>query len=242
MFYLFLACFFLLSCEAFQGGPVPVGNSGYPPWPGPLPGNPPPFSPEDGSKAPGTDPKVTNWGVIKCDESQLEVFNVALRKFLHSTMNPTTVPRVNCSKRTDLKGGIWIRGKVYFENNATFDPQSSSQNLNVSTSSRLEIHIVGVNNKQIPTIVMRAEPYAGAVHGQYATLVFSNKKGQVTLDGTIENGVFSGTIGYENFTTWKGGSTGYKGQMGFFSIYACSLFSCGSSPTQNTRQPVKPLP
>ena len=225
--HLFLASLFLLSCEAFQNAPVHPGHPQLPVPPSTLPGHTPPSS---GSQTPG---QVKEWGVIKCREDQLETFNIALRKFLSSTINPSTISTVNCSKRTDLKGGIWIKGKVYFENNAVFDPHSSSQNLNVSTSSHLEIHIKGTDGKQIPTITMRAEPYAGTVRGQYATLVFSNQRGQATLDGTIENGILSGTFGYENFTTWQGGSRGYKGQMGVFSIYPCGgLFTCQTSTTQ----------
>ena len=228
-------CFFVLSfcflgCEGFYRAPPakvasPTGAGQLTPLPSPL---------EESSdlSQPKPKPQVTEWGVLRCHESQYDLFNQEIKKFLSTTVDPRRiVTPVNCIKsRSDLQGGMWIRGKVLFENSSVFDPHFTSQQLDVSENSHLEIHIVGIDNKPIAGITMKAIPYGGSVNGNLVTLAFSDKsdiKGKVLLNGSVENGIFSGIFEYENFTTWQGESQGYSGQIGRFYIHACSFLNCG---------------
>lgn len=225
--YIFLFGLFFCGCDAFhRAPPADPYNPSSPPIQGTT------YTADNQNIPPSSFSSFPNqrdnvWGVVKCHENQQELFNTELGRFLSSTIDPRNIFPVNCSGREDLKGGMWIKGKVNFENNAVFDPQSTSQQLDVSSNSYLEIHAVGINNKPILNIKMNAVPFGGSVQGGFITLAFKDKRGKVYLDGTTENGIFSGAFKYENSTTWQGGSQGYSGQVGYFSIPACGLLNCG---------------
>lgn len=223
--FLILSSTLLLSCDIWNA-PYPRGPQG------------PPITNTPTNPSPNTTPTTTattEWGVVKCykTDQSYNQFNHAVKLFLSSTINPATnVNAVNCAGLEGLKGGMWIRGKVQFEDDAVFSPQNPSQNLLVSESSYLEIHIVDLRNKAILGIKMQAIPYAGGVEGNSITLAFSDSKGKVSLNGSIEEGLFTGVFEFENFTDWRGARTGAKGQIGIFSIHPCSLFKCASSTPQ----------
>ena len=191
--------------------------------------NPTGGSAQNSSNDPSQDPSVpkTEWGVLKCHESQVQVFNEELRKFLSPTIDPARISAVNCTGRKDLKGGVWIRGRINFENSAVYD-LNSNQELNVSTDSYLEIHVVDITGRPVVAFRMNAVPFGGSVQGNYVALAFQDGKSKVYIDGTVEdNYILSGTFRYENFTTRHGGAQGYSGQLGFHSIHVCSLLNCG---------------
>ena len=213
--HLLFLSLFLFGCEGFYK--VPPANPYAIPPAGPS-DNIPPLSP---------DKPPEEFGVLKCHESQEGRFLKELKQFLSPSIHPNQIPLVNCSGRTDLKGGVWIRGEVNFEDDAVFDPNSETQQLYVSRGSYLEIHVVGIDNKPFPGMKLNAVPFIGSVEGQLIVLAFQDQKGRVDLDGTVANGVFSGPFKYKNFTTWEGGSYGYEGQIGHFSIHVCSLLNCG---------------
>ena len=230
-YFLFVLSFCFLGCEAFRRAPPAkvassVNAGQLTPLPAPLDEQASDASP---SSKPANQLPVTEWGVVRCHESQYDLFNTEIQKFLSTTVDPRRmVTPVNCIKsRQDLQGGMWIRGEVHFENGSVFDPLSTSQQLDVSENSYLEIHIVGIDNKRIAGISLKAISYGGSVRGNFVTLAFADKKGKVLLNGSVENGIFSGTFEYENFITWQGGSQGHSGQIGRFSILACSLLNCG---------------
>ena len=127
---------------------------------------------------------------------------------------------------------MFIRGKVNFEDNKTFNFSSPSQHLSVAESSYLEIHIVNIDNKAVARIKMQAIAFAGEVEGNVATLAFSDRKGKAFLNGSVENRFFSGIFEFENFTDWQGSNQGYRGQIGKFTIPACSLFTCNAPTPQ----------
>ena len=209
--YLLLFSFFLFACNQ-----VPLADPYAPPPPGQL-------------DTPSSDQPQSEFGVLKCrgTEEQQKLFHAHLQKFLSSTVHPNSVPIVKCSNRDDIKGGAFIRGKVNFEGGAVFDPNSETQQLEVSENSYLEIHVADIYDKAfVEGVKLKAIPFGGFVDGQSITLAFEDQKGKVYMDGTIVNGIFSGPFKFENFINWKG-EPGSSGQLGIFSIHPCSLFNCG---------------
>ena len=202
----------------------------------PPPVLPPPIDSFPSSNQPPSDPATTTkWGVVKCQKEASQQFNKAVGLFLSSAVDPRTITRliINCFGDEKLKGGMFIRGKVNFEDDKTFDSLSSSQYLSVAAeSSYLEIHIINIDNKAIARLNMKAIPFAGGVEGNVATLAFSDRKGKIFLNGSVENGFFSGIFEFENFTDWQGSNQSYRGQIGKFTIPACSLFTCNSLALQ----------
>ena len=182
---------------------------------------------------------VSEWGVVKCSDS--DHFNLEIQDFLSSTVDPFSVPNVSCSKKDTDTGGIFIRGNVNFKNDAIFSPYSTSQSLYVSDNSYLEIHIVSYNNKRIANLRMDVVPFSSKVEGNFVVLTFQDQKGKVRMDGTIKDGKLSGVFEFENFIDWRGsnyqggdyrGGSDYngQGQIGSYSIHACSLLNCNSVP------------
>ena len=172
--------------------------------------------------------KPIDWGVLKCHEDQIKLFNDQLRNFLSASMDPRNLGAVDCSNRKDLKGGAFIRGNVEFENGELFNPCSLNQNMEVSENSYLDFHAVGIGGRSVAQLHMKAIPYAGTVRGSTVTLAFSlpRSRGKVFLRGLVENGVYSGDFVFENSTSYQGSAYGQRGRLGKFSIYACSLLSC----------------
>ena len=227
LYYLFLISLFLLNCEGFKKAPDAQSGTDQPSTIDPTNPQGPSFPPEQTAK----------WGQphkMLCHESQMEQFNTELKKFLSTTKAPNEIPPVNCSDKTDLTGGLFFGGKAVFENGALFDLQSTSQQLDVSDNSYLEIQITGTDHKKFVKFTMQAVPYAGGVSGNIVTLAFADNKGKVLLNGAVENGQFLGIFEYENFTTWQGEISGYSGQLGRFSLPACDLLKCSAQPLQRT--------
>ena len=162
-----------------------------------------------------------------CNEYILKFYN-GLRGFLSTTIDPKTVPFIKCTDRKDLKGGVFIQGRVE-THGALFDPNSSSQELEVSENSHLDILIYDNHNRKYAGIKMRAIPYGGSISGKFVTLAFEDSKGKVNLEGTVANGLFSAKLSYENYVTFDGSPSNVSGEMGRFSLSACRLFVCRSS-------------
>ena len=217
--YVFLFSVLFFGCEAFyRVPPATVGSNINQP---PIPTN---TSPENAENNPVFQ-QIPKWGVVKCHEEQYNLFNKELKKFLSATINPQTVQAVNCTDRTDIKGGMFIKGSVTFEGGAVFDPSSNTQYLDVANSSSIEIHIVGIDNRLIKAFKMKALPYGSLVEGNLITLALHDDEGKVFLEGSVENKLFTGVLKYENNTTYQGRS-GFSGSIGRFSIYACELLQC----------------
>lgn len=218
-FLLLLSCF-LIGCDSsfFRLPPSRVTSI-------PRPGN-------DSQESSSTTSSQNQWGVVRCPEKQANLFNQHIKRFLSTTLNAQaqrSLEYIRCRKSNNhLQGGFWIRGTVNFENGEYYQRNSFTQQLDVSENSFLEIHIVDIYNKVLAQIRMQAIPYAGGVNGNHIALAFSDSKGKVLLDGTVKDGLFSGPFVYENFTTWEGGSRGYRGEMGFFVIPVCSLLNCST--------------
>lgn len=226
LYHILLLSLFLWGCDGFRKAP-PANPYAIPT--GPID----PSSPNQNFDPSSPNNQASSeFGVLKCDKpkAQVELFNTELRKFYSAIVDPNTVPFINCSGREDLKGGMFIKGEVNFENNDLFDPNSDTQRLEVSKDSYLEIHPVDVTGKLFVGIKMVAVPFAGgSIDGQFIVLNFQDPgpqpKGNVYMDGKVENGIFFGTFKYENFTSWQGGP-GHRGQLGYFSIYTCNLLNC----------------
>ena len=205
-----------------NGGQGPPGGTGQ----GPPIGTGQDFFSGSGQSSLGSSQSGnTEWGVIVCDPSQVEVFNTELRKFLSTTFPLNRIPPVQCTG--ELKGGLLIRGKVYFEG-AKFDLNSPSHQLNVSSDSYLEIHVIGTDgSRSIPAFKMKAIPLTSYARGNYVFLAFQDKKGKIYMEGSInERGRLIGPFRYENLVPAPGRTAIYRGQMGFHSIYACQLLDC----------------
>lgn len=214
-----------LGCEAlFREAPVAPPLS-------PGAGGSPPGRVNPSSKTPPAPQSQSEWGVIKCSHSQeaQRLFNQQLKRFLSSKTDPQTmIWFVNCSGRSDLKGGTWIRGSVQFKD-GDFDPQSTSQNLiGISASSYIEIHIVASNGRPVATLGLKAVEYSSKVEGSFIILAFEDGGGKVFLEGEVENGLFTGVFNYQNSKTYTGQSGGYRGTIGKFSIPVCSLIQCAT--------------
>lgn len=224
-FYFLIFSVFLLACESWYN-PYPQ----YPP-PGhyPLPGSGPhghPFNPGNPNDT-NSQNAPSAFGVVKCHETQYDRFNEELKKFLSAHQTHTRNLHVDCRGKTDTKGGLFLTGIVSFKDDRLFDPSSLSQQLEVDdVGSSLELHIVDINNS--PTIIgVRAIPYGSVIRGNTMSLAFGDEKGKVLLDGAVENGIFNGTLSYENNAA-AGGGMGHSGQIGIFSIHACKFLKCHS--------------
>ena len=234
-FFLIISVFSLLACSAFRQAPPATVGSGIP-----IGSRPNPY-PQQATPAVATPNTATqqDFGVVKCHSSQATQFNNQVRNFLSTSADPNQAQYlVKCANTPQWKGGFFIKGKVYFDGQK-FSAQSRSQNLAVSQNSYLEIHIVSTTGRPVtPTIKMQIEPFASAVRGQDATLVFQDNKGKVFLNGTVaqdeKNGLlFSGTFEFQNFTAWNGSSQGLSGTIGTFAIPACRFFDCAQTLPQN---------
>ena len=228
-FYLLLiSSFFLFACEAFYRSPHAIyPPAGYPPPTGYPPGQTSPFNPT------GSDPNDTTslnspseWGIVKCNSDQYDHFNKQLTKFLSTSSINIKNLHVDCRGQENTKGGLFLKGSVNFIDDGVFDP-SSSQTLKVAADSHLEIHIVEITGAA-RRIVMKALPYGEVISGPNIVLAFKDDKGKVFLNGVVQNGIFSGVFSYENSYHLFGGE-GFKGEIGYFSIYACSLLKCQES-------------
>ena len=210
---------------AVVGSGLPIGHNS----------NLPPSS--NSMELPETNPNsnpLKDFGDVRCHSTQVTQFNNQVRNFLSTKSNPHKAQYiVDCSGNEQWKGGFFIRGKVHFAGHQKFDTQSSNQNLTISQNSYIEIHIVDINNRPVTKqpIQIKIEPYASAVQGQNANLVFQDPNGKVFLNGSVEfdsqnRPLFSGTFEFENSITWNGSSPGLSGQLGSFRIPACRFFDC----------------
>lgn len=213
-----------LGCDGFlDNAPVDVSS--------PLnPSNPPASSPPpDEPQAPSV---TSEWGILQCHHTQIEAFNVQLKKFLSGYTNPANMTSwlFKCSKQSSWKGGVWIRGNVSFTDGLYSHP--FSQNLSeISEDSYLELHIVNSQELPIAILKMTPIPYGSKIEGSHITLGFQDAVGKIFLSGPVaEDGVFSGDFIYENLRTWQGTAGGYTGNIGRFSIPICSLLDCSTSP------------
>ena len=221
--YLFLLSLFLPSCNDFYN-PGPGVNITPPPIYFPQP----PLSSPNQQTSPNqqvTSSPNQTWGVVRCENYSF--FYTELKKFLSGLLDPQTINTpVNCLKsRKDLEGGLWITGAVHFENSALFKPSDIDQNLIVSTSSYLEIHVIGINKSVLAVYKMTADHRNSFIEGRFAVLTFTDIRGKVLLDGLVENNRFSGNFKYHIFTNWRGGQ-GAEGTLGQFTIPACGFFKC----------------
>ena len=218
-YFLFLFSFFLLACGgAFHNSPPAVyPPTGYPPG-GQAPTGPvvPPGTTTGPSETSSSAPP-SEWGVVKCNASQYNHFNQELRKFLSTTTNINNL-NVDCRGQKNTKGGMFLKGSVEWEDGKSFNPSSHTQNLKATHSSYLEIHIVPIIGS--PRVLkMRAVRFGGEINKQSITLAFQDDKGEVFLNGGVQNNIFSGTFEYRN-------ATGPKGSIGTFSISACHFLKC----------------
>ena len=247
--FLILLAFLLTACgEWFRQAPPAIPGSGIPihtPNPhSPLPQNP------AGTEQNSSAGPLSEFGDVRCHSNQITQFNREVRNFLSTSHDPNKATYIiKCSpQQNSKKSGFFIRGKVYFEGHQKFNPQSSDQNLTVSSNSHLEIHIIDLNgrpvtlqwqNNQGQAIKMNIEPQASTIRGLDVILTFQDQNtqgqalGKVFLDGSVQpdnqnRPIFSGTFKFENFITWSGSYPGLSGAIGTFRISACHFFDCDS--------------
>jgi hypothetical protein len=68
----------------------------------------------------------------------------------------------------------------------------------------------------------------GQIMGNQAQITFSDRYGQVTLQGylNMQNNSFEGTISYDNNISIDGSTPGAAGTLGNFSVPICAFFAC----------------
>ena len=208
--------------------------------------SPPPHDPYGSAPAPpGTSahpsfpdqPATTgeSEGVVKCTPQYSPPhFNQQLKGFLSASGDVSGIANVGCTKEqyNQYKSAVLIKGSVFFEGGQKLDLSNLNQTLPVSTSSKIKIIIMPINQKPPLAVDLNASPIAGQVTGSIAVLSFEDEKGKVTLDGEFRSNdkgklVFSAPFRYENFTIFGSADvSGYSGTIGLFEIPVCGLFDC----------------
>ena len=168
----------------------------------------------------------SSWGIVKCNRIEdFQAFNLQVRQFLSTSENPNNLPGISCTN--DHPGGFFFKGSIVFEGDAKFS--KSGTTLHVHESSYIEIHVTDGKNKPIlkKPIELFAAPVAGKVSPEgLAVLNFKDSKGEVSLEGEVEEEFFTGKFKYKNYTTWEGAATGLSGTIGPFKIRTCMFFKC----------------
>lgn len=84
----------------------------------------------------------------------------------------------------------------------------------------------GVTLTAIPVYVP-VQPQSSYVQGRTIVMVFSDNKGSITANGTVDNsGIYSGTIAFQNIKDHAGNPFNSTGTLGNFQIHVCSMFRC----------------
>ena len=257
-----LLSFLLLSCEgltqappAIPGSGIPVKSStpaipgsGIPVKSSPDPAVTPAATAQENPDGPSSAslPTDRQWGLVRCsnqDNWNTNTFNEQIRLFLSTSTNPNTINfYVKCNwteEYKDWQGGFFIKGNVNFEN-GVFNPQSTSQNLTISPSSYIELHIVshrGINS--VEPIKMNIVSQRSRINSN-VQLVFKDDKGEISLTGSvkmndnIKDFTISGDISFTNLINWDGRPEITTGPLGWFEIPACSFLQCSHSSTTKT--------
>ena len=251
--------FFFLSCpgliqapSAKPGSGIPIGsgsqdtnNNLSPPGDPNASGNSnDPSSPENqkNQNLPFTLPSDRQWGLVRCDGNSLKTdeFNSNVKNFLSTSHDPNKMAwwvkcNFNDTRFRDWKGGVFIRGQVYFQGNK-FNPVSQSQNLILAEQSYIEIHIVDhIQNTVVNPIKMQIVNLSSSISASNVNLVFKDIKGEVALKGAVKRNqkindfTISGGMSYVNYINFRGTKSNYGGFIGLFEIPACSFLSCGNS-------------
>ena len=218
-----LGASFLFSCDVYHPAQAPLPP---PPPPSILPSS---FGPPPPPEKPPTSFDLLlkeGWGTIKCEtDEQWQFFQAEIRKFLTSTINPSSLDLVGC--RDKDQGRVIFRGKVFFERHALFDLKSSAQNLETADDSHIEIYIYPKTGKAID-YRLDIDTLNSFVRGQNVTLVFEDQKGKVELNGKVKEKIFEGRFIYQNYKSavdTEGAPFG--GILGSsFAVPACEFINC----------------
>lgn len=174
----------------------------------------------------------SKWGVLKChtvNQEEMNQFNINLKHFLSTKIDPKTI-NSGFSCTATLKGGVFIRGQVDLPREESYDPTSRNQQIylnNDSNKSYLEFHFESYHGPNIQPFRMNFD--YGSINGQVIVLTFQDQKGLVTLDGSVSNGIFKGTLSFENYITFSGQRPGVKGPLSAFAIPVCQLIECATT-------------
>ena len=251
------ACFVFVSCGFFEP-PVPPAQEGDLTPDARAPRAEGVVSPYEGGRADagqsGASPDPSQFGVVKCAEGNEEEFHIQLFHFIAARVDPNPFidaqVRINCKNSDDLKGAMFIRGKVFFTDVGVFNPEGDNTALTVSAeTSYLGIYIIDTHGRNINITGtntgaqgIKLGYISSGFDGPFSedgniTLVFGNSFREVTLAGKVEQDSgsgeyrFSGNFKYKNKSNYQSGHNEpyYEGTIGQFVIRACQFFACAPS-------------
>jgi hypothetical protein len=152
------------------------------------------------------------------DQSQFDTF---VRAFVTSFMPPERLGQVSANP-ADTNTGIRFGGGIYTVNGG-FNPNNNQTAFDTEHSQL--IYAIW-NSNDINSGTRWFVPLTSAqVSSSRAVLTFSDDMGSVTLDGTISNQDFYGSVSFIHRQTYDG-NPGYSGPLGYFYIQTCSFFAC----------------
>ena len=169
------------------------------------------------------------WGGVTCKSGSNQDQNFLNFLSNGTDINPNSptkgVGTITCTPSDS--GGFLFRMKVTL--NAPFNPNGPNDNLAMQpASSTFEFALYDSFTGHQPISAI-FEGLNGEVNGQNANLNFiyngSNGRKTVRLEGTINAGLFSGVIFFENDQYWDGRKPGASGTLGDFKIASCSIFT-----------------
>jgi hypothetical protein len=116
----------------------------------------------------------------------------------------------------------------------SFDNQNGSLHLDLILGCTATDQNSGGAYSDIPIDIQQGNngstaDISGWINGSSAVVDFTDGYGTIELNGTISGSTFSGTINYSNAFYYQNGqevTPGANGQLGSFSINACSVFNC----------------
>ncbi len=223
-FFILFFSLFLFSCKGLLppilgGGTTPPQKRTHPILIGTTPTTSIPTPPATGQKI----------GVVKCQtQAEMNQFNINLRKFLSTTINPNQVGSHACTK--SISGGVFFDGHI-----RTNKPIVTTENnldiiINPEGSYiRFHFETFSPNKPNIAPIPFRYT--YGSIDGQQIVLTFEDSKGEVKMNGqlaTRSDGkrLFIGHITFHNYQRYDGQNPGYNGRLGDFAIETCHFFQC----------------
>ncbi|OQW51543.1 MAG: hypothetical protein A4S09_09945 [Proteobacteria bacterium SG_bin7] len=166
------------------------------------------------------------WGDVTGNVSlSPEQFNTQWRGLMSATLTPDKMG--NVSSYAGGHSGVRLQGGI----RASFSGGMIS-NVDLPTAQiRIAIwdSIAGTadsNGKIIPEYPIHLIGATGVAAGNQVNLTFSDAYGSISIAGTIQGGLFQGSISFQNLVNLSGGTYPQSGPLGNITINVCDFFVC----------------
>ncbi len=148
-------------------------------------------------------------------------FEQRVKGLISATVDPQYFGTIS-GNGNDAQSGVTIEGRLRYDGNGSVLLDQSNLKITIydsyvgqkdSSGNAVQAYPINFNTASAGTMNLQTKVF---------TLQFKDTYGEVTLNGTVNASTVTGTVSYQNYTSYKGGQAA-AGNLGTFTIATCGL-------------------